>query len=44
MKNNYFGEVEYEYLSEEMKYRVASLLIIVSMKRNGDIKLRGHTN
>ena len=44
IKNDYFGEVDYDKLSQEMKDKALFILMLVIMKRNGEIKSRGYTN
>ena len=40
----FFGEVDYDKLSQEMKDKALFILMLVIMKRNGEIKSRGYTN
>ena len=44
IKNDCFGELNYESMSEEEKKRVLPLLMFLTAKRNGDIKSRGVIN
>lgn len=43
-KNGYFGEIEYENLTKEMKPKALLVLMFVVAKRNREIKLRGVAN
>ena len=40
-KNDYFGEMSRASLTEEMKRKSFPLLMLMVMKRNGDLKTRG---
>ena len=44
VKNDCFGEVEYESLTEEMKKRALPLLMFMVLKRKGVLKSRGVAN
>ena len=41
VKNRYFGEIEHESPTHEMRDKYLPLLMLIVMKRNGDIKSRG---
>lgn len=43
-KNDCFGELEHESITEEMKMKALPLLMFMVMKRNGSIKTRGVAN
>lgn len=44
IKNNYFGELDYDSLAQEMKDKVMPLLIFIVLKRKRDLKSRGVAN
>lgn len=44
VKNDYFVEVDYDKLSQEMKDKALPLLILIVMKLKGEIKFRGCAN
>lgn len=44
MKNNYFGELEHEKITEEQKKKALQTLMLIIMKRNGQIKSIGVAN
>ena len=44
MKNNCFGEIKYEDLTQEMKDKALPILIFMVMKRNASLKRRGVVN
>jgi len=43
-KNEYFCEIEYDSLTQEMKDKALPLLLFMVMKRNSDLKTRGVAN
>ena len=44
VKNDCFGGVGYNKLSQEMKHKALPLLMLMILKRNGEIKSRGCAN
>ena len=40
-KNDYFGELTYESLNDEMKSKTLPMLILMATKKNGVTKNRG---
>ena len=44
VENECFGQVYYEYLTQEMKDKALPLLMVMFMKRSGEIKSRGVAN
>ena len=43
-KNDSFGELNYDELADEMKIQALLLLILMTAKRNGDVKSRRVVN
>ena len=43
-KNEYFGKIEYQNLTQEMKDKGLPLIIFMATNRNGDIESRGVAN
>ena len=44
IKNNWFGKLEHEQMTEEQKKKALPLLMFMTMKHNGQIKSRGVAN
>ena len=42
IKNDYFGEVDYDKLSQEMKDKAFPVFMLIIIKRNEEIKSRGY--
>ena len=43
-KNSCFGELDYDSLSQEVKDKALPILILMVLKRSGEIKSRGVAN
>ena len=41
IKNSCFGEIKFEDVTQEMKDRAFPILMLMALKRNGDLKTRG---
>ena len=44
IKNELFGETHYEFLTQEIQNCALPLLMLIVMKRSGDLKSRGCAN
>ena len=44
LKNNYFGEIEFESLTEEIKEYTLLLLMFVIIKHSSELKTRRYSN
>ena len=44
VKNNYFGETNYNKLTQEMKDKALPILMFMILKQNGELKTRGVAN